>query len=181
MQKTDWRWVVLLTLGAACGEVALAQVPASQAFNATCAKVENVNDGDTFVCVRSSGTRFSVRVAAVDAPESAVQRGADAAGTQLRELASDGSRVVCSGKRSGKRWVCRVFTPQERDVGAMLLEAGAVWYYTQYASEVPPKYRTLYRKLQTTAQAKGAGLWGDEQPMPPWQCRRNREVGKSCR
>jgi micrococcal nuclease len=181
MKKTDWRRVALLALSAVYGEVALAQVPASQSFNATCASVENVNDGDTFVCVRSSGMRFSVRVAAVDAPETTVQRGADAAGTRLRELASDGSRVVCSGKRSGKRWVCRVFTPQEHDVASMLLEAGAVWYYTQYANEVPPKYRTLYRKLQTTAQAKGAGLWSDEQPMPPWQCRRNKDVGKSCR
>jgi micrococcal nuclease len=181
MKKKSWRWVSLLSLSMLCGGLAMAQVPASQAFNATCATVVNVNDGDTFVCVRTSGTRFSVRLAAVDAPETAVQRGADAAGTRLRELASDGSRVVCSGKRSGKRWVCRVFTTQERDVGAMLLEAGAVWYYTQYANEVPPKYRTLYAKLQTSAKAKGAGLWGDEQPMPPWQCRRNRDVGKPCR
>jgi micrococcal nuclease len=181
MKKTGWPWVSLLIVGALCGEVARAQGPAAQAFNATCARVDNVNDGDTFVCVRSNGTRFSVRVAAVDAPETGLQRGAGAAGKRLRELASDGSRVVCSGKRSGKRWVCRVFTPQQQDVGALLLEAGAVWYYTQFANQVPPKHRTLYKKLQTTAQAKGAGLWGDDQPMPPWQCRRNREIGKSCR
>ena len=181
MKIMGWRWVSLVAIGALWGELAMAQAPASPAFNATCARVVNVNDGDTFVCVRSNGTRFRVRVAAVDAPESVVQRGADAAGARLRALASDGSRVVCSGKRSGPRWVCRVFTPQQQDVGALLLEAGAVWYYTQFANEVPPSYRALYRKLQTTAQAKGAGLWGDEQPMPPWQCRRNKEVGKACR
>jgi micrococcal nuclease len=185
---TARRWLNAVAAATAlCSTTAVAQAPApapasaSKPFNAKCAKVEAVNDGDTFRCVRSNGQSFAVRVAAVDAPETDIQRAADVARTKLRDIAVDGSRTVCSGARSHARWVCRVFTPQEQDVGALMIEAGAVWYYRQYASQVPPTYRKLYGQFEASARAGRVGLWADEDPMPPWTCRQNKAVSAPCR
>jgi len=177
----------LLCSTALCSLPASAQTPPApaqpphQPFKATCAKVVNINDGDTFRCVRSNGTAFPVRVASVDAPESKVQRSAEASREKLVELAVDGSRVVCSGNLSHQRWVCRVFTPQQEDVGTRLIEAGAVWYASAFAHEVPATYRLLYAKRQSEARADRIGLWADADPMRPWQCRKRMDVGKPCR
>lgn len=173
----------LVAASALCSALAMAQAPKPKPtpFNATCVQVKRVNDGDTFVCVRSKGKPFEVRVAAVDAPETGDQRAADAGREKLRQIAVDGTRAACSGNRSGKRWVCLLSTPQKQDVGALLLEAGAAWYYTDYESELLPEDRIRYADLEAKARAARIGLWSDADPMEPWQCRRNKGAKKPCR
>lgn len=173
--------IALVSATALTSLPAMAQAPKPKPFDATCAKVVAVNDGDTFRCVRSGGKWFPVRVVAIDAPETSVQRSDELARARLVALAVNGSAAKCSGKRNGKRWVCQVYTPQGQDVGALLIEAGAAWFFRYYATELSTEDAARYGQLESQARSARTGLWADADAMAPWECRQNMELGKPCR
>ncbi len=48
---------------------------------------------------------------------------------------------------------------------------GMAWWYRFYANEQPEEERGQYEFAEFEAKAKGAGLWQDEDPVPPWAWR----------
>ena len=57
------------------------------------------------------------------------------------------------------------------DVGLAQIEAGLAWWYRKYAREQNAKDRAVYDRAENEARASGRGLWGDREPIPPWEWR----------
>ena len=55
---------------------------------------------------------------------------------------------------------------EETDVGSWMIEQGHAWWYRQYSNS-----RTLALS-ERTAREQRLGLWGGENPVPPWDWRR---------
>jgi endonuclease YncB( thermonuclease family) len=49
------------------------------------------------------------------------------------------------------------------------------WHYKDYQHEQTTQDRLVYRDEEENAKAQRAGLWHDENPIPPWLWRRKRD------
>ncbi|NLD54548.1 MAG: hypothetical protein GX652_07800 [Burkholderiaceae bacterium] len=140
------------------------------------ARAVHVQDGDSFVAVADDGTRLTVRLSGIDAPERR-QPFADRSRRNLRDLLEKQSlriRVAKTdrfGRIVGEVYVVR---PDERTVDAGLeqIAAGFAWYFRRYADDLPPPLRDRYAQAESRARDGGAGLWRDPKPEPPWDFRR---------
>lgn len=126
--------------------------------------VLEVLDGDTLV-VNYQGSDRRVRLAQIDAPESAQPYG-DNARQMLAELVRDKSveLTVTTTDRYG-RLVAEVQVNGE-SVNALLIKRGAAWVYRRYA-----KTEDYYR-YEADARQAGIGLWAESHPTPPWEWRK---------
>lgn len=134
-----------------------------------CLVTFNHHDGDTFDCQTEAET-FTVRLAAVDAPELDQAFGGAARGV-LQSLTPDGTQVSCYKTDKYGRRVCRVYTPYMADVQAEMLAQGLAWYLRSYAYEQTSDEITRYTNLQVMAQSQRIGLWSQSNPQAPWDCR----------
>ena len=51
------------------------------------------------------------------------------------------------------------------DLGRRLVAEGLAWHYTRYS------YDAGLAVAERDARAAGSGLWGDREPVPPWEWR----------
>ena len=128
-------------------------------------RVVNVADGDTITVLRDR-TQVKVRLLEIDAPEKA-----QAFGSKSKESLSE----ICFGKTAKLegdskdqygRTLARVYC-DGIDANAEQVRRGMAWVYVQYA----PKGSPLYAVQVDTKYAR-RGLWADNDPVPPWDCRR---------
>lgn len=78
------------------------------------------------------------------------------------------------------RSVCRVHVapasaprgPATLDAGLAMITLGLAWWYRDYAREQAAQDRGQYEFAEQEARAKRVGLWGDKQPVAPWEWRR---------
>lgn len=119
------------------------------------AKVEHVCDGDSII-VRGRIGRVKLRIAGMDAPETAQARGRE---SERRLRAMLQGRVVkvrsVAADRYG-RWVSTV-TADGVDAGLVMVEEGEAWAYRTYLWALPKEAR---------------GLWAERSPEAPWLWRR---------
>jgi endonuclease YncB( thermonuclease family) len=136
----------------------------SQAW-AFAAVITACHDGDTCSAVTADGQH--VRLHGVDAPELD-----QPFGTQSRALVTQlvvGHHVdVRPAGRSHDRLVADLRLRDGRDVGGLLVAAGAAWvepgyFPTNPESEVPDR--------QAAAQRLRLGLWRNASAVPPWEWR----------
>lgn len=151
------------------------------AESATCVDTRRFHDGDTFDCHAGSGADATtvVRLAGIDAPESG-QPYWRAARDHLRGLARPGSTVACHKADRYQRKVCRVTSPDGRDVGLELVREGLAWHYVEYAAEQDPQERKEYADAEAAARAGRVGLWAEPTRVAPWECRKVRRGGGRC-
>lgn len=123
-----------------------------------------IADGDTLTA-RCDDTSIVVRVAEIDAPEKR-----QAWGTRSRQHLAE----LCHGKpaivrpRTTDRYgrtVARVEC-DGTDASAEQVRAGMAWVFDRYVTD-----RTLYA-VQDDARGERRGLWGDAEPVAPWEWRR---------
>jgi len=137
-------------------------------------KVVGIADGDMITVVRDGREQVKMRLYGIDAPESGQSFGK----ASKRNLSSmvHGRSVqveVMDTDRYG-RTVALIFMDGE-DVNAAQLRSGHAWLYRQYCKIW---VYGQWAGLETEARSKGAGLWADKKPTPPWQWRRH-EKGAS--
>ncbi len=106
----QWRSVCALLLAIAGLPISIssfAQTPQMLAVH--CVETTGHHDGDTFTCKSASApaSKFVVRVASIDAPETG-QANWRVARARLRELAAAGSSVDCYKVDRYDRKVCRL-------------------------------------------------------------------------
>lgn len=128
--------------------------------------VLEVLDGDTIV-VEYQGSEKRVRLAQIDAPETAQPFGPEAK-QALTELLRDKSVGIAveTTDRYG-RLVAEVVVNGD-SVNAQLVKRGAAWVYRQYAHD------ESYYDYEAEARKAGLGLWAAANPTPPWEWRRAR-------
>ncbi len=51
------------------------------------------------------------------------------------------------------------------DLGRRLVAEGLAWHYTRYSDDAG------LAAAERDARAAGSGLWGDREPVPPWEWR----------
>ena len=138
-----------------------------------------VSDGDTVWLrpdpgqdlgkVRLHKGSVKLRLAAIDAPESCQDWGAEAAAALRIQLKNQPVRAQLLQRDSYGRWLARIYLPQAQDldVNAWLVAQGHAWDY-QFVAGKPGRYAPL----QAQAQTAGRGLWSQPSPMQPRQFRR---------
>ena len=121
------------------------------------AKVEHVCDGDSII-VRGRFGRVKLRIAGMDAPETAQPRGRESE-RRLRAMLQGRSVKVRSvaADRYG-RWVSTV-TADGVDAGLVMVEEGEAWAYRMYLWALPKEARGRY----LAAEARGTRALGGAQ------------------
>ena len=126
------------------------------------AKVEHVCDGDSII-VRGRIGRVKLRIAGMDAPETAQARGRE---SERRLRAMLQGRVVkvrsVAADRYG-RWVSTV-TADGVDAGLVMVAEGEAWAYRTYLWALPKEARGRYLAAEARARRAGRGLWAEHHP-----------------
>lgn len=153
-------------------------------------KVVGITDGDTITVLTVGNKQVKVRLAEIDAPEKA-----QPFGQKSKQALSDmafGKQVRIDQEDIDRygRIVGRVYF-NGFDINAELVRQGMVWVYRQYAKDLK------LLDIEAEAKASRRGLWGDPDPIPPWEWRRGKrstqatietavgkfscDVGKTCK
>lgn len=135
--------------------------------------VVSTGDGDT-IRVAIEGKTVTVRLACIDAPETAQKPFGKSSAQQLKQLIPVGQAItlrVVNTDRYG-RTVAEVFK-NGSSVNLQMVEAGQAVAYRQYLNACSS---TQDRYLQAEAQAKAQrlGVWNQENPVMPWDFRRSK-------
>lgn len=133
-------------------------------------KVVGVKDGDTFE-VLYDGQSERIRLADIDCPENSQPFGKAA-----KKFASDlcyGKTVIVIPKKRRDQYgriLGIVMTKDSLNVNEELIRSGMAWRYKYSKNKV-------LNALENEARAQRKGLWADENPIDPWQWRKNKGTG----
>lgn len=132
--------------------MAMAQAPAGAGPGAT---VISVGDGDT-IRVRMNGKPITVRLACIDAPETAQQPYGQQARSYLQQRLPLGSTVTLEQKTTDRygRLVAEVFNGI--NINLAMVEDGQAFVYRQYLSGCDAKE---YLEAEFRASRRRYGVW----------------------
>jgi endonuclease YncB( thermonuclease family) len=136
-------------------------------------RVVAVADGDTLTVLDASNTQHRIRLAGIDAPEKGQPFG-DASKRSLSDLGYDRHVSVHWNKQDRYgRMVGKVIV-DGRDVNLEQVRRGLAWWFRRYADEQSPLDRATYESAEVEARNAKRGLWGDRNPVAPWDWRKTR-------
>lgn len=127
-------------------------------------EVLDITDGDTLVVGDSDGSAFNVRVWGIDAPEAEQPYGPAATKAARQLIGGETVRLHVEDTGPYGRLITRVRT-DDVDLGQSLTYSGYVWYSRKYGTS-----ETL-KDCEREARTEGAGLWAQDDPVPPWKHR----------
>lgn len=131
-------------------------------------KVVGISDGDTLTILDNSKQTYKIRLAQIDAPEKKQDFG----------MASKSSlSYICFGKEAKaevetidryKRHVA-IVTCNGVEANLLQVKNGMAWVYTRYAKD------KKYFVAEKEAQSNHIGLWSMNNPIQPWEFRKNKK------
>ena len=128
-------------------------------------------DADTIrVQDPTDGMIYDVRFYGIDAPEHDQTYGPEAL-AYLKQLVNGGQvklQLVAGGDYG--RIMCRVYTLDNKYVNELMVLNGCAWWYQYFC----PK-DLVRQQAQTEAQLLKMGLWQEENPVAPWDFRKNKK------
>lgn len=132
--------------------------------------VVGITDGDTLTLLVDR-QQYKIRIAGIDAPESH-QAWGDRSKTNISRLAFNQTAAADCPKidRWGRK-VCKV-NVNGVDIGLEQIKDGMAWWFRKYAKEQTPEDQSVYENAELMAKLKRLGLWGDTNPVPPWDWRK---------
>jgi len=144
--------------------------------------VVSIADGDTLTVLDAQNQQHRIRLAGIDAPEKSQAFGQKSKASLSmmafnRDVEVIGNKLDRYGRVIGKVMVadstCNMPQyPKIHDTGLLQIKAGMAWWYRQYAREQSPKDREEYEVAEFWTKSQRVGLWGDRDPIPPWEWRR---------
>ena len=138
------------------------------------ATVLSVGDGDT-IRVSDGAKRVTIRLACIDAPETAQKPYGIDARQKLQTLAPVGSVVSLQTKTTDRygRTVAEIFR-NGRSVNQAMVSTGEAFVYWQYISGCD---RNTYARLEQQAKSQRLGVWAVPGGIErPWDFRRGRRA-----
>lgn len=155
-----------------------ASAPAEQVGGADARAVWNgragrVFDGDSLVVVTDAGRRVEVRIEGIDAPERGQPFSRRSRSELMRLLRGQALRIE-PRKRDRYGRTVAVIRVGERDAGEEMIARGYAWHYRAYADEQHPPRSRAYARAEELARSARRGIWRDDDPVAPWQWRRER-------
>lgn len=136
-------------------------------------KVVGVSDGDTITVLDAQKVTHKIRLSGIDAPEKAQAFG-ERAKQQLSDWVFQESVRVIHDKTDRYGRIVGKVTLNGEDVNIQMIHAGLAWHYKAYEDEQPAVDRVAYPLAELNARRKAIGLWGDAEPLPPWDWRRSK-------
>ncbi|MBI3830883.1 MAG: thermonuclease family protein [Planctomycetes bacterium] len=145
-------------------------VPKGHSFTG---KIVGVHDGDTITLLWEK-REIKVRLFGIDAPET---NPAQDYGQRAKQYASQWmfgkeARVeVKDARLTYGRVVGEVFVTEEgkeQSVNAAMVDAGFAWAYRHYSE--------AFVEREAAARAAHRGLWADDNPVPPWEFRKEKHA-----
>lgn len=166
-----------------------APVPSGKAADAGAARAANsrlltakafrIQDGDSFIARLQDGSRLTVRLSGIDAPERS-QPHADQSRQNLQRLLEGRDLQIHVAKKDQYgRAVAQVFAQSDAadiDVAIAQLERGLAWFYHYHRKDLPAQSREVYAKAEETARRARLGLWQSQDAQPPWEFRSSRRA-----
>jgi len=146
--------------------------------------VVNVSDGD-HLTVNNNGTEIFVRLYGIDAPEiSKVRRkdksqskhGQPFAGKAFMELSNKvlHRQVTLEIMRTDHHeQVIAVVFLENRNINLEMVTAG--WAWASRSSKKHPE-QLEYQEAEKHARSERTGLWSQNDPLPPWEFRKQRKM-----
>ena len=139
-------------------------------------KVIGISDGDTFTLLNADKQQVKIRLAEIDAPESAQPYGKRSKQALSRLIFGKEVRVVVQTTDRYGRTVGRPYV-RGLDVCEEMIRSGSAWVYRQYVVDLG-----LFG-IETEARAARRGLWAlpEAEQIAPWDWRRglNNSVERS--
>ncbi|MDB5344325.1 MAG: putative partition-related protein [Schlesneria sp.] len=133
-------------------------------------EVLGVIDGDT-VTLHTTGKPLSIRLEGIDAPESSQRLGAESRDALKALVAGKSVTVRKTGIDKYGRTL-GIVVVNGTNVCAKMVENGWAWHFKKYNSD------ELLAKLELQARDAKRGVWQDQQPLAPWDYRRQKEEEK---
>ena len=171
LRKTHHPYLLLLALSCAwvshCTSVSRRPTPIGELPRRISAQVVHVEDGDTFTALTQRMGKVRVRFHGIDTPEMDQPFGEEA--KQFTRQRTFNRQVTLLPRDWDKygRLVAVVILEDGTELNRALVKAGLAWWYRRYA----PDDERLAR-AEVKAQQAGKGLWGAQEPTPPWVWRR---------
>ena len=132
----------------------------------------SVGDGDTIRVRGSNGPPITIRMACIDAPETAQgQAGADATAALSQFLAAGRLEIRPQTVDRYGRTVAEVYAGG-RNVNLEMARTGAAFVYRQYLSGCD---QNAYLEAEAYAQRFRQGVWRWGNVQPPWEFRQQRK------
>ena len=147
-------------------------------LSAMAATVISVGDGDT-LRVEEAGRKLTIRVACIDAPETAQAPYGQQATQALQALLPIGSTVTLKVQTRDRygRTVAEVFAPNGANAGLTLVQQGNAFAYRQYLKQCD---EWAYLDREKLAERYRIGVWRfDGGIQRPWDFRAARRGGQS--
>lgn len=143
-------------------------------------RVTKVWDGDTVVIAPTRTKKsYTCRLYGIDAPETPKkgvpgQPYGAAAGAELRKLVLGRDVAVeLTGEQSHGRQV-GIILLNGMDLNREMVRRGYAWAYVRHLRR---PHASAYLGAEQEARQARRGLWGERNPMPPWEFRRKLRVG----
>ncbi len=142
--------------------------PVTEVFAFSNAKVL---DGDSVRLTDQNGREINIRLASIDAPETAQAFGVDSK-QYLQQLLGTSEVIAWTiGVDRYDRQLAFLFLEQADgqlfEINSQMIRAGYAWHYSDHSDN------PVLRSLEFDARSARLGLWNDiQQPVPPWEFRR---------
>ncbi|MDO8989012.1 MAG: thermonuclease family protein [Sideroxyarcus sp.] len=136
-------------------------------------RVVAVTDGDTVKVLDASRTEWKIRLMGIDAPEKKQAFGARSK-SNLSDLVYGKTVIVEYSKKDRYGRTVGKILVNGVDANLEQIKAGMGWHYKKYAREQPVADRETYALAEERARAGQRGLWGDAEPVPPWDWRKQK-------
>jgi len=141
------------------------------------AKVANIIDGDTVIVATLFGQK-TIRLDSIDCPEDGQQWG-DIATYGLIKLIG-GRRVHLEehgldshGRTLATIYVRHASNSEWMNVNERMVTLGHAWVMRRFYDHLPRDRQDKLNRLESWSRSKKIGLWRLDDPVPPWQWRKD--------
>ena len=135
-------------------------------------KLVSVGDGDTVRVTSRQGEKVTIRLACIDAPETAQGNSGKWSTQKLKELVQ-GKAISLKPQVKDRygRTVAEIYAGS-KNINLQMVKSGAAFVYRKYLQQCA---RDSYLQAEDTANKEGLGVWGRYKPaQKPWDFRRSR-------
>lgn len=140
-------------------------------------QVVGVTDGDTITVLDALHEPHKIRLAGIDAPETAQPYG-QRSKAQMSDLVFGKLVTVEWSKRDRYQRIIGKVLVADQDAGLSLVSFGLAWHYKHYQKEQSSYDQAQYANAENAAKARRSGLWEDAHPVPPWEWRAIKRSGE---
>lgn len=140
-------------------------------------KVIKVTDGDTITILDVNKTKYKIRLSGIDAPEKKQAFG-KVSKQSLSEMVAGKIVSVDYNKRDRYGRIVGKVLYKNVDINLEQIKRGLAWHYKKYEREQDVEDRAIYAHQEYLALKNRVGLWADDNSIPPWDYRKNKNVAE---